>query len=172
MNPAIALHFTVPGPPQGKGRARSTIRKAKSGKSFVGHYTPAKTRSYEQQVAAAALDAIAEGSTGAHWPTRGVVYLTMVAAMPIPASWPAWKRDLAISGQIMPTTKPDLDNIAKTVDSLNGIAWFDDAQVVDAHTRKRYAISEADVGVHVTVAVAATVYPAQITRRPHEEKRQ
>lgn len=167
MTMPLALSFTVPGTPQGKGRARSTIRKGKSGKSFVGHYTPAKTRSYEQQVAAAALDAIAAGSTGALWPTRGVVEMTLDIVMPIPASWPAWKRDLARSSGIAPTTKPDLDNVSKAIfDGLNGIAWIDDAQVVDAETSKRYAISEADVGVHVTVVVATIVYPAQITRRP------
>ena len=42
-------------------------------------------------------------------------------------------------GLIMPTKKPDTDNIAKIVlDSLNGIAYPDDSQVVDLQVLKRY----------------------------------
>ncbi len=165
MTTPSTLSFTVPGPPQGKGRARSTTRKGKGGQSFVSHYTPAKTRSYERQVSAAALDAI--GLAGEHWPTRMPVDLTLDIVMPIPASWPTWKRNMARAGQIRPTTKPDFDNAEKLVcDGLNGIAWIDDAQVVAAHTRKRYAIGEGDIGVHVIVAVEPTIYPAQTTRRP------
>ena len=41
---------------------------------------------------------------------------------------------------IRPTTKPDNDNILKIVaDSLNQIAYKDDAQVVDAQIRKFYS---------------------------------
>lgn len=37
------------------------------------------------------------------------------------------------------TIKPDLDNIEKIVlDGLNGIAFKDDKQVIDSHTKKRY----------------------------------
>jgi Holliday junction resolvase RusA-like endonuclease len=37
--------------------------------------------------------------------------------------------------------KPDWDNVGKIVcDALNGVAWHDDAQIVDAHVEKRYGI--------------------------------
>lgn len=45
-----------------------------------------------------------------------------------------------LNNEIYPTTKPDTDNIAKSIlDSLNKIAYLDDKQVVDLRVRKRYA---------------------------------
>ena len=47
----------------------------------------------------------------------------------------------------MPTKKPDTDNIAKTIlDSLNGIAFEDDKQVVALLVKKLYG-EEAKVVV-------------------------
>ena len=41
---------------------------------------------------------------------------------------------------IRPTRKPDFDNIGKVIcDALNGIAYRDDAQIVDALVRKFYS---------------------------------
>ena len=38
-----------------------------------------------------------------------------------------------------PTKKPDADNIAKVVcDALNGLAYKDDAQVIDLTVHKRF----------------------------------
>ena len=45
-----------------------------------------------------------------------------------------------LSGAIRPTKKPDIDNIEKIIlDSLNGIAYKDDSQVVESNTSKHYA---------------------------------
>ena len=44
------------------------------------------------------------------------------------------------SYELSVTSKPDTDNIAKSIlDSLNGIAYKDDKQVVDLRVRKQYA---------------------------------
>lgn len=44
-----------------------------------------------------------------------------------------------LNNEINPTTKPDTDNIAKSIlDSLNGIAYKDDKQVVKLTVEKRY----------------------------------
>ena len=41
---------------------------------------------------------------------------------------------------ILPTKKPDTDNIAKAIlDALNGVAYYDDAQVVELHVVKKYS---------------------------------
>jgi Holliday junction resolvase RusA-like endonuclease len=37
-----------------------------------------------------------------------------------------------------PTKKPDIDNIAKHFDALNGVVWTDDKNVVSCHIYKRY----------------------------------
>ena len=43
-------------------------------------------------------------------------------------------------GLINPTKKPDLDNIAKAIlDSLNGIAYKDDSQIVSLLISKKYS---------------------------------
>ena len=43
-------------------------------------------------------------------------------------------------GLILPTKKPDADNIAKAIlDALNGLAFYDDAQVVYLQVSKRYS---------------------------------
>ena len=45
-----------------------------------------------------------------------------------------------LNGRILPTKKPDLDNIAKIIlDGLNKIAWEDDTQVIEMMVVKRYA---------------------------------
>jgi Holliday junction resolvase RusA-like endonuclease len=44
-----------------------------------------------------------------------------------------------LDNKIYPTIKPDTDNIAKSIlDSLNGIAYKDDKQVVKLTVEKRY----------------------------------
>lgn len=41
---------------------------------------------------------------------------------------------------IRPTKKPDMDNIIKIIaDALNGIAYYDDSQIVDTAVRKFYS---------------------------------
>lgn len=50
------------------------------------------------------------------------------------------KRAAKLSGAIRPAKKPDCDNIGKIVaDSLNGIAYKDDAQIVSMVIEKYYA---------------------------------
>lgn len=45
-----------------------------------------------------------------------------------------------LNGKILPTKKPDADNIAKIIlDGLNKVAWEDDTQVVELMIVKRYA---------------------------------
>ena len=45
-----------------------------------------------------------------------------------------------LNGHILPTKKPDADNVAKIIlDGLNHIAWDDDTQVVDMMVIKRYS---------------------------------
>lgn len=44
------------------------------------------------------------------------------------------------AGAERPITKPDWDNVGKIVsDALNGIAYRDDSQIVDARVVKRYS---------------------------------
>lgn len=45
----------------------------------------------------------------------------------------------ALMGEVRPTTKPDLDNLLKSVkDALNGVAYVDDSQIVTITAEKAY----------------------------------
>lgn len=132
MNEPIRVF--VPGLPQGKGRPRLRIVKGGNGQHFASAYTPAKTRSYEGVIATAASTAM-----NGQPPLTCPVLLDIVAVMPVPQSWPSWKRAAALAGAVMPTTKPDMDNVEKAIlDGFNEVVWKDDVQVVDCKKQKRY----------------------------------
>jgi len=152
------LNFEVPGKPHGKARARSRIVTAKTGKQFTSHYTPKTTRDYEEYVGWRAKKEM-RGQVKTDRPVQMMFH----AYFEVPKSWPKWKRDLALSGRIEPTCKPDLDNIEKSImDGLNGIVWNDDAQVVTVTKNKFYAESAC-----VRVCVKTTgMFPANITKNP------
>ena len=44
-----------------------------------------------------------------------------------------------LDGLVKHTVKPDIDNLTKAVlDALNGLAWYDDAQIVELNASKTY----------------------------------
>lgn len=58
----------------------------------------------------------------------------------IPTSFSKKKRLEAIKGNLVPCTKPDLDNLAKTIlDALNGFAYEDDKNIVYLSVEKHFA---------------------------------
>lgn len=72
-------------------------------------------------------------------PHKGPISVEVVCVLAVPASWSKAKKVQALSGTLHPTSRPDVDNYAKLVmDALNGIAWVDDAQVVQLSVAKCY----------------------------------
>lgn len=131
--------FTIPGQPQGKGRAKIV----KIG-GFSRMATPAKTVAYEGLVAHAAQTAM-DGRPM----LEGAVSVELDLHCQVPASWSKRKQAAALAGKLAPTTKPDIDNVAKAVfDGCNGVLWRDDVQVVRLSVVKRYS---AAPGVAVKV---------------------
>lgn len=127
----IAVRFTVPGAPVGKGRPKVSTR----GGAFARMYTPEKTANYEGLVAHAGHAAMAGRAL-----IEGAVSVVMDIRLEVPASWSKKKQARALAGHEMPTKKPDIDNVEKAIfDGLNGVVWKDDVQVVDVCKRKRYA---------------------------------
>jgi len=121
------VSFTVEGKPRGKGRPRFS---KKSGAA----YTPAQTVAYERQIKSAAREAM-----GNCLPMDGPVAVAVRAVFAVPKSWPKWKRNAALNGEIPPTVKPDVDNAIKGVlDACNRTLWNDDVQVVEANITKEY----------------------------------
>ena len=124
----MTFTFEIVGEPQGKGRPRFSTRGG-----FVKTYTPEKTASYENFVKVCYLNKY-KGQK-----LDGEIIAEITAYFSIPKSFSKKKRSEAIEGKIMPTKKPDTDNIAKTIlDSLNGIAFEDDKQVVALLVKKLY----------------------------------
>jgi Holliday junction resolvase RusA-like endonuclease len=118
----------LPGPPRGKGRPRFAVRGG-----FAAAYTDSKTRDYEAKLKAAAIAAMLGKN-----PLDEALGVSLTAYMPIPESWSQKKRAKALAGDIVPTTKPDADNLYKMTDALNKIVWRDDALVVSAACMKFY----------------------------------
>lgn len=126
-----AIRFTVPGTPVGKGRPKFARRGA-----FVTAYTPEKTASYENLVKVKAEEAMT-GIPVFAGPVE--VWIDLIVAPP--ASWSQKKQRAAVDGQVMPTTKPDIDNVLKGImDACNEIVWKDDKQACDVTVRKRYGV--------------------------------
>ena len=123
------ITISLVGPPQGKGRARAFLRGG-----HIGHYTPEETRTYEGMIRTQAMEAM-----GARPPVDEPVEFVLRAVFPVPASWSQKKRDRAITGEILPGKKPELDNIAKAWnDALNGVAYRDDSLICRMTLDKRY----------------------------------
>ncbi|WP_196600513.1 RusA family crossover junction endodeoxyribonuclease [Pectinatus frisingensis] len=97
-------------------------------------YDTEKCREYKEYVRWSALQQVHCDIIG------GPVSFSLTVYRSIPKSFSKKERLAAISGKILPITKPDTDNYIKGVkDALKGIVWFDDAQVTDERCSKRYA---------------------------------
>ena len=121
------IKFVIPGKPFGKQRPRMT----KAGKT----YTPEETTSYENLVKRACQDS----KNGIYFDADQPIGLGIKAYYPIPASTSKKARAAMLNGQILPTKKPDCDNIVKIVaDALNSIAYHDDKQIVINVVEKYY----------------------------------
>ena len=138
----MKVKFTVPGEPKGKARPRVT----KSGHAF----TPKETAMYENLVR---LE-YQRQCRGAMFGEGPMLDARITAYYAIPKSAGKSKRQAMIDHRIRPTKKPDCDNCIKIIlDSLNGIAYHDDVQIVDCQVRKFYAEQPRVV---VTIQEAAT----------------
>lgn len=129
----MALHtmkisFTVPGAPKGKARPRVT----RSGHA----YTPQDTVMYENLVKTTFASTYPDHKPLDDAEISAVIY----AYYPIPKSASRKRKQMMLEGDIKPITKPDTDNVAKSIlDSLNGIAYSDDSHVTDLTVMKRYS---------------------------------
>lgn len=100
-------------------------------------YTPAQTKNYENWVKLSFINQYPNFK-----PLENELAVNIKAYFEIPKSVSKKKREQMLSGNIRPTIKPDLDNIAKSVlDALNGLAYLDDKQIVFLKVEKFYDVS-------------------------------
>lgn len=139
--------FTIPGMPHGKARAR-TFYNAKL--KHMQSITPETTVLYENLVKTSFWDATNGENVG--YMDGEPLSVKIIAYFPIPKSLNKSKKEAAARGDLCPTVRPDVDNIAKCVlDALNGIAYGDDKQIAELHIKKIFT----DNGPKVTVSCRA-----------------
>ena len=123
------LTFTVTGV---RGKPRPSFARGKK-------YTPSDYARYEQSIGAAYIN-----SGGVKMSGPVSVAIDVFGQMPK-------SRPKRITSEAN-TYKPDADNIAKAVlDGLNGVAYDDDAQVVELHVRKLPRERIAESFLEITV---------------------
>ena len=131
--------FKIPGKAQAKQRPRM-------GRTGIV-YTPKETLVYENYVKMCYSDYAKQFG----WlPYENQVRAEIEVLVAVPKSDSKTKKKAKIEGMIRPAVKPDCDNLAKSIlDSLNGLAYHDDRQVVELFVKKYYA-ENAEVRVRLT----------------------
>ena len=121
----MSIKLTIPGIPVSKGRPRV-------GK--WGTYTPEKTVNYENLVKYCYME------QGQGKKLEGPLRMDVGFFFPIPKSVSNKKSLDMDKGVIKHTKKPDLDNCIKSIaDSLNGMAYEDDSQIMTLTACKYYS---------------------------------
>jgi Holliday junction resolvase RusA-like endonuclease len=134
------VRLVIPGAPVGKARPRVTSH---------GTFTPPKTKRAEADVRA-----VWREHGGLRLPD-GPIVAHMHSYVERPAGHFTTKGKLSAAGRRapFPVRKPDLDNAIKLIlDSLNGLAYRDDAQVVEIHARRLWK-DVAATGSHTVVTL-------------------
>lgn len=125
------VNFNILGEPKGKGRP-VFCRKGK----YVSVKTPEDTVSYENLVKIEYRNQ----TDDFRFLDESYLRMDIIAYYSIPKSVSKKKVAQMLSGEIRPTKKPDLDNIAKVIaDALNKIAYHDDSQIVELTVKKFYS---------------------------------
>lgn len=122
--------FVVYGEPKGKMRPKFTTINGRA-----RAITPQQTVNYENLVKMEYHAQVGDY----FFPPDTPIYVLIDAFQPIPKST-SKKRQLQMhQGLLRPTKKPDFDNLGKIIcDSLNKIAYNDDAAIIDGRVRKFY----------------------------------
>ena len=133
------IEFEVPGDAVGKARPRFDSRTRRT-------YTPHSTVLYEKKVRNCLYE---KYGTKIEKATGGVI-IHIYIDQKIPKSDNKKIRAEKLEGLIPCKHKPDVDNVAKIImDSLNGILYEDDSQVVELMIKRKWA-DEASVHVLAT----------------------
>ena len=124
------MKILIFGEPVAQGRPRFSSRNG-----YVRVHDPAKSAKYKKLVRSIAEQCCKK-------PIDGALSVQIDVFRGIPSSWSKKKQEMANTGEIRPTTKPDVDNYAKAVlDGLNKIAFYDDSQIVELIVTKNYSFN-------------------------------
>lgn len=125
------VSFTIDGEPYGKARPQFSTYNGR-----IRAITPQKTVAYERRVKWAYKKACKNFRFDDGVPLA----VTIEAYYGIAKSTSKSRAEKMKAGEIVPTKKPDCDNVAKAVlDALNKIAYKDDAQIAQLTVIKRFS---------------------------------
>ena len=148
------ITVVVSGKPVPKGRGRAAV--LPNGRPVI--FTPKNTRKWE-----ADARQLARQKMGERPPFECPLQIVVTAVFIPSQSWPQWKREMALAGNVRHTAKPDGDNILKCMkDALNGVVYLDDAQMSKSGVVKKYG----DRAMVVAKVTPLPGHPSQIKRRP------
>ena len=123
----MEITFTVQGEPHGKARPKFNSESKRT-------YTPKPTVEYEKLV----RQSYSTSNGGKRLEGEIEAYIT--AFYQIPKSAKKSLKEAMERGDVAPTKKPDVDNVAKSIlDALNGLAYTDDSQITTLTVRKVYS---------------------------------
>ena len=138
------VELTILGEPFGKQRPRVIAR----GKGASRAFTPQKTVNYENYIKLL----YRQKYKNFKFEDKVPLYVQITAFYKIPPSKPKYIKGLMFKGEMLPTKKPDVDNIIKIIlDSLNGLAYKDDAQIVACTCQKLYVNDDNEPRVEVKI---------------------
>lgn len=119
----------------GKGRPRF-----RNCGSFFQTYTDKETTSFENLVKLSFLNCSASNE---RYLDKQPLRVRLYMYQRIPSSTSKVKKQQMLDGKILPTKKPDIDNVCKSIfDALNGVCFRDDTQIVELEITKRYSERE------------------------------
>lgn len=125
----MEIKFIIDGEARGKGRPRATVR---GGIATI--YTPKETVDHEKYIKIQY-----KRQKGVYFADKPLIMDIKVYTQ-IPKNVSKIQKEKMLDFSILPTKKPDLDNIAKLIlDALNDTAYADDKQIIALSLQKFYA---------------------------------
>jgi crossover junction endodeoxyribonuclease RusA len=146
------LSFTVYCTPAPQGSKNGFVVKGKNGPRAVVVENSKKTKPYRQAITQTIMQEFSANAITSPWADKHVpVWVTLNFYLSKPPSAP--KR------RFSPSVKPDVDKLVRaTLDSLTGVIFKDDAQVVELSASKNYGTPER-VEIIVRQMAKETVRP-------------
>lgn len=144
-------HFFVEGHPEPQSRPRATYNPY-YGRIIV--HDEQRAVDYKHRIYKQAWNAFKRGDEVM---LKGALTLELTVYRMFPTSWSRIKTERAMDGELMPSTKPDLDNYIKI--ALDGIGlkghpqviFENDSQIVQIIATKRFVKRTMTEGMEITV---------------------